>query len=196
MSPRNRIKKHVTVRAGDLVVNEHNFRDHPETQKRALREMYDIVGFARSLLAYELPDGRLKLIDGHMRREVDPDAEVTVEVLDLTEEEALLMLSAVDPISAMAETNKDALAGLMELVSAGPALAAELQSLMDVQPAAFEPELAPETSRRQVTQDDVTKKQAEMESRRTALALEKVICPHCTGEFYVNPAAPPSTEPG
>jgi hypothetical protein len=30
------------------------------------------VGFARSLLAYELPDGRLKLLDGHLRRDGSP----------------------------------------------------------------------------------------------------------------------------
>ena len=41
------------------------------------------VGFARSLLAYEVPDGRLKLLDGHLRRELDPDLEVDVEVLDV-----------------------------------------------------------------------------------------------------------------
>jgi hypothetical protein len=41
-----------------------------------------LLGFARSLLAYELPDGRLKLIDGHLRRDIDPDMEVEVEVLD------------------------------------------------------------------------------------------------------------------
>ena len=31
------------------------------------------MGFARSLLAYELPDGRLKLLDGHLRQEMDPE---------------------------------------------------------------------------------------------------------------------------
>src|SRR5713226_4746866 len=64
---RNRIKSHRRVRAGDLVPHELNFRLHPERQARALRALYRAVGFARSLLAYELPDGRLKLIDGHLR---------------------------------------------------------------------------------------------------------------------------------
>jgi hypothetical protein len=81
-SIRNRIKGHRRVRAGDLVPHEWNFRTHPEGQQAALRAIYDEVGFARSLLAYELPDGRLKLIDGHLRRDLDPDLEVDVEVLD------------------------------------------------------------------------------------------------------------------
>ena len=85
---RNRIKGHRRVRAGDLVPHELNFRVHPELQKAALQALYREVGFARSLLAYELPDGRLKLLDGHLRRDLDPDREVEVEILDIADEEA------------------------------------------------------------------------------------------------------------
>ena len=67
---RNRIKGHRRVRAGDLVPHEFNWRWHPDRQRAALEALYRAVGFARSLLAYELPDGRLKLIDGHLRREL------------------------------------------------------------------------------------------------------------------------------
>src|SRR5437016_7437705 len=85
---RNRIKDHRRVRAGDLVPHELNFRTHPEHQKAALQALYAEVGFARSPLAYELPDGRLKLIDGHLRRDLNPDMEVDVEVLDVNDDEA------------------------------------------------------------------------------------------------------------
>ncbi len=85
---RNRIKAHRRVRAGDLVPHEFNFRTHADDQRAALAALYSAVGFARSLLAYALPDGRLKLIDGHLRRDLDPDMEVEVEILDVTEEEA------------------------------------------------------------------------------------------------------------
>jgi hypothetical protein len=70
---RNRIKGHRRVRARDLVPHELNFREHPELQRGALQALYREVGFARSLLAYELPDGRLKLLDGHLRRELSPE---------------------------------------------------------------------------------------------------------------------------
>jgi hypothetical protein len=57
--------------------------------------LYQEVGFARSLLAYEMPDGRLKLLDGHLRRDLDPHLEVDVEILNVTDEEArALRLSA------------------------------------------------------------------------------------------------------
>jgi hypothetical protein len=63
------------------VPHEWNFRLHPENQRAVLAAIYQEVGFARSLLAYELADGRLKLIDGHLRRDMDPDMEVDVEIL-------------------------------------------------------------------------------------------------------------------
>jgi hypothetical protein len=112
---RNRIVRHVRIRAGDLVPHELNPRVHPDLQRRALRDLYHEVGFARSLLAYELPDGRLKLIDGHLRRDVDPDMEVEVEILDVSDEEARKLLLSLDPLAALAETNRDTLDRLLDL---------------------------------------------------------------------------------
>ncbi len=103
---RNRIKGHRRVRAGDLVPHELNFRLHPDVQRSAIQALYQDVGFARSLLAYELPDGRLKLIDGHLRRDLDPDMEVEVEILDVNEEEARTLLLSIDPLAALAESQE------------------------------------------------------------------------------------------
>src|SRR3954447_3014523 len=100
-APRNRIKRHVRVRAGDLVPHELNPRLHPEAQRAALAALYEEVGFARSLLAYELPDGRLKLIDGHLRQSMDPDMEVDVEVLDVDDAEARALLLSIDPLARL-----------------------------------------------------------------------------------------------
>src|SRR5262252_1222526 len=111
---RNRIKAHRKVRAGDLVPHEWNFRTHPDSQKAALAGIYQEVGFARSLLAFELPDGRLKLIDGHLRRDIDPDMEVDVEVLDVTEEEARKLLLTIHPLAALAETQEQLHQRLLE----------------------------------------------------------------------------------
>src|SRR6516165_3115471 len=115
MPIRNRIKSHRRVRAGDLVPHEFNFRSHPDHQKTALRALYDEVGFARSLLAYELPDGRLKLIDGHLRRDLDPDMEVEVEVLDVNEDEARTLLLSIDPLAELAGMQEQLHDRLMEL---------------------------------------------------------------------------------
>jgi hypothetical protein len=112
---RNRIQGHRRVRAGDLVPHEFNFRLHPEDQKAALQALYREVGFARSLLAYELPDGRLKLLDGHLRRDLDPDMEVDVEVLDVNDDEARALLLSIDPLAALAQTQEQLHERLREL---------------------------------------------------------------------------------
>src|ERR1700676_4169148 len=99
---KSRIIKHVRVKANSLVPHELNFRTHPETQRAALQALYDEIGFARSLLAYELPDGRLKLIDGHLRQSMMADEVVDVEVLDVSDAEARALLLAIDPLAQLA----------------------------------------------------------------------------------------------
>ena len=152
-TPRNRIKRHVRVRAGDLVPHELNPRLHPDAQREALAALYREIGFARSLLAYELPDGRLKLIDGHLRAEMSPDMEVDVEVLDVSDAEARTLLLSIDPLAQLAgydqavldrlrhvtDTTSDALANLWE--SLGQARAA---SDADLAAARERPKVIPE----------------------------------------------------
>src|SRR3954471_6189056 len=125
-SIRNRIKAHRRVRAGELVPHEWNYRLHPDGQREALEALYAEVGFARSLLAYELPDGRLKLIDGHLRRDLDPDMEVDVEVLDVNDDEARALLLSLDPLAALAQTQEQLHDRLLELT---PTDSLELQAL-------------------------------------------------------------------
>src|SRR5438094_8113098 len=122
----NRIKGHRRVRAGDLVPHELNFRLHPDLQRSAIQALYDDVGFARSLLAYELPDGRLKLIDGHLRRDLDPDMEVEVEILDVSDDEARALLLSIDPLAELAQAQEQLHDRLLELT---PTDSLELQAV-------------------------------------------------------------------
>src|SRR5579862_7125345 len=112
---RNRIKSHTRVRAGDLVPHELNPRRHSQAQRDMLLALYAEIGFARSLLAYELPDGRLKLIDGHLRRDLDPAMEVDVEILDVTDAEARALLLSLDPVAQLADYDDATLDRLREL---------------------------------------------------------------------------------
>src|SRR5438128_11258640 len=125
---RNRIKGHRRVRAGELVPHEWNFRLHPEVQKSALEAVYHEVGFARSLLAYELPDGRLKLIDGHLRRDLDPDMEVDVEILDVNEEEARALLLSIDPLVELGQMQEQLYERLRQMT---PAAQPELEAMWE-----------------------------------------------------------------
>ena len=125
--------------------HEWNSRLHPEAQQAALRVLYEGVGFARSLLAYELPDGRLKLIDGHLRRDLDPDMEVDVEILGVNDDEARQLLLSIDPLAALAQTQAQLHDRLMSLT---PTESSELEALwratVDASLAKLErPELPP-----------------------------------------------------
>ncbi|MCG8451238.1 MAG: hypothetical protein MI725_16850 [Pirellulales bacterium] len=105
MQIRDRIKELRRVRARDLAPNPKNWRTHPDAQRDALRGVLAEIGYADALLARELPDGRLELVDGHLRAETTPDALVPVLVLDIDEQEALKILLTHDPIAELAEAD-------------------------------------------------------------------------------------------
>lgn len=126
MKIRDRVIGLERVRATDLIPNEKNWRVHGRKQRAAMRRALEEIGYAGALLARRREDGKLALIDGHLRAETSPDMEVPVLVLDVTEKEAMKLLATYDPLSAMAEQDDDALRSVIE--------AAELESeeLIDV----------------------------------------------------------------
>ncbi len=113
MHIRNRIKELRRVRASELRPNPRNWRTHPDRQRDALRGVLAEIGYADALLARELPDGALELVDGHLRAETTPELEVPVLVLDLSEQEAAKLLALLDPLAGLAETDSDALRQLL-----------------------------------------------------------------------------------
>jgi DNA modification methylase len=114
MQIRNRVRELRTMRAGDLRPSPRNWRTHPPAQRDALQGVLAEIGYADALLARELEDGSLELIDGHLRAETTPDMEVPVLVLDVNEEEAGRILLTLDPMAALAGVDTEALAALME----------------------------------------------------------------------------------
>jgi len=116
MQIRDRIKELRRVRARDLLANPRNWRTHPKAQTAALRGLLSEIGYADALLARELGDGRLQLVDGHLRAETTPSAMVPVLVLDVTEEEADKLLLTLDPLAAMAGADTERIGKLLETV--------------------------------------------------------------------------------
>jgi hypothetical protein len=155
-TPRNRITRHVTVRAGDLVPHELNARVHGPAQRAALAALYEEIGFARSLLAYELPDGRLKLIDGHLRASMNPEQVVEVEVLDVNDAEARTLLLAIDPLAQLAEYAATTLSELRALVEPNSAAVRQLWDAISGASAAVNEALE---KARQKTRQDVLPEQ-------------------------------------
>jgi ParB-like chromosome segregation protein Spo0J len=103
---KDRIKELRRVPASELVPNPKNWRTHPEAQRNALLGVLAEVGIADAVLARELEDGSLMLIDGHLRAETSGDTKLPVLVLDVNEAEADKILATLDPLSAMASTDK------------------------------------------------------------------------------------------
>jgi len=99
---RDRIVETVTVPASSLRVNPRNWRTHPEYQTTAVTRILEAVGSVAPLIARRLPDGTLELIDGHLRAEIADNEPVRVSITDLTEAEALLILTTFDQTGSLA----------------------------------------------------------------------------------------------
>jgi DNA modification methylase len=113
---RDRIKGLIRVRAEDLVPNSKKWRRHPKEQEKTYLDLLHELGIVGALIVRELPDGRLEIIDGHLRAGLLPDIEVPVLVLDVTAEEADKILLTFDPLSSMAEADSERLAALVSKV--------------------------------------------------------------------------------
>jgi ParB-like chromosome segregation protein Spo0J len=109
---RDRIKELRRVPVGELRPNPRNWRTHPDAQRDALRAVLAEVGYADALVARELEDGSLELVDGHLRAETTPEAVAPVLVLDVTAAEADKLLLTLDPLAALAGVDEQALAEL------------------------------------------------------------------------------------
>jgi DNA modification methylase len=122
---RNRIIETRTVTAAELRANPLNWRRHPDAQAKAIRGLLSEVGIVAPLVAYESQrHGGLTLIDGHMRK--DSGGTWPVTILDVTDEEADLILATFDPISALAETDAGILDALLREVNTGEEALQEL----------------------------------------------------------------------
>lgn len=126
----DRIRELRRVTAGELRPNPKNWRKHPKAQQDAIRGVLAEVGIADALLARELPDGTLMLIDGHLRADTDPATVWPVLVLDVSESEADKLLATVDPLAAMAESDTEKLDALLrEVNTSSEAVAKMLEDL-------------------------------------------------------------------
>jgi DNA modification methylase len=132
MSFRDRIRDFRRVRAGALTAHPANWREHPVAQQEALRGVLAEIGYADAIIARELCDGTLQILDGHLRADLDPDQEVPVLIVDLNDAEAAKFLVSHDPLAAMAEANDAALTSLLgQITTESDALQAMLNDLAE-----------------------------------------------------------------
>lgn len=185
---KDRIKDFRRVPAESLKANPKNWRVHPPEQSMALASAFEQIGIADAVLARELPDGSLELVDGHLRAETAAGAEIPVLVLDVTEEEADTLLATLDPLAAMADQNASKLNGLLSQIQVeGDELRKMLNSLAG-DSGLFEVSLEPTSTAANVTIDEINKKQAELEGRfdGNVQDIVEITCPHCGGDFNID----------
>jgi hypothetical protein len=126
MNIRDRVKELRVVSSEDVVPNPKNWREHPEEQRKAIEGVLEEVGYAAAALARELPDGRLMLIDGHLRHELAKGGRLPVLVLDVNEVEADKLLLTLDPMKEMADADAAAAQALFETIDTGSEALARL----------------------------------------------------------------------
>jgi hypothetical protein len=134
---RDRIRELRRVKASELRANPRNWRTHPSAQRAALEGVLTEIGYASALLARELPDGSLELVDGHLRAETTPDQEVPVLIVDVNESEANKILATLDPLSALAETHAAKLDSLLTDIETGNEALSGLLSELAAEGARF-----------------------------------------------------------
>lgn len=132
MNVRDRVTELRRVPAGSLAPHPLNWRTHPQGQRAAMQAALRELGYADALVARELPDGSLQLIDGHLRAEVTPDARVPVLVVDLDDREAETLLATHDSIAALAGVDRESLDELLGRVDTeSPGLQAVFERLAE-----------------------------------------------------------------
>jgi hypothetical protein len=166
---KDRIVELRRVKAAELLPNPRNWREHPAGQRSALRGLLEEIGISDALIAYrsQRTDGALTLVDGHLRREEEPETLWPVLVLDLTDEEADKVLVTLDPLAAMATTNAKVLEELLlNLEAKRPELEdllAQIAKNEGISPPDFEP--------------------AGLDDQSRLDEKAKIKCPECGHEF-------------
>lgn len=135
MTWRNRIVGHGEEAPDQLLANPRNWRIHPKAQQEALAGMLGQVGWVQDVIVNRRTG---HVVDGHLRVALAisrGEPAVPVVYVDLEEEEERLVLAALDPLAAMAATDKDQIAALVgELRVDDEALAGMLAGLAGIVP--------------------------------------------------------------
>ena len=130
---RNRIVSHGSVDPSTLLPSPWNWRQHPSAQQDAMAGTLRELGWIQQLVVNQRTG---HLVDGHLRLAMALDAHepmVPVLYVDLSEAEEKQALVSLDPLSAMAEADREKLAALLQEVQSGEAAVQQMLSALAVQ---------------------------------------------------------------
>ena len=174
----NRIIGHGEKPATEFNFNPLNWRQHPESQQAALREILEKVGWVTGVIENSRTG---HLIDGHGRvaeaLKSAPSTSIPFTKVDLTEAEEKLILLLLDPIGNMATADEAILQELFDLVGLDSDSHLEaLQSFIDIVPPfedLGEEFFLPDGDREEFQQVTFSVTDAQAETIKTALAKAK-----------------------
>lgn len=140
----NRIVGHGEEQVDQLLANPLNFRLHPDNQQQALAGAIDDIGFIRSVTVNQRTG---RVVDGHLRVTLAARSGVEslpVEYVDLSEAEEAQALLSLDPIAAMAASDKAKLDELMRAVQSDDERVQAMISEIAIKENLFIPDEFPE----------------------------------------------------
>lgn len=165
---KNRIIGSGVVRAAELIENPHNARRHSKEQAAVMQGALDELGWIQEVIVNQRTG---RLIDGHLRLALalrrGADTQIPVKYVDLDDNEERLALLTLDPISAMAETDRSKLEALLSDVNAGEAALQEMLAVLAADAGIVPPDFQPVGIEEQGRLDQKA----------------KVTCPECGHEF-------------
>jgi len=113
---KNRIIGSGEEQLDQIMFNPRNWRIHPLSQQDALKGVLEEVGWVQQVIVNKRTGN---LIDGHLRCQLaarEGAQTIPVVYVDLSEEEEALVLATLDPIAAMAATDKQKLQEILSSV--------------------------------------------------------------------------------
>ena len=124
---RNRIIGSGEKPASQFQANPANWRIHPKAQQEAIDAVLDSVGWVGRVLENQrtghLIDGHLRIMQALKRGDETP---VPFDLVDLDPAEEALVLASIDPIAAMATTDKEKLTEVLNSVASDDQSVAQL----------------------------------------------------------------------
>ena len=111
---RNRIVGQGDEAPDQLLANPSNWRIHPTAQREALAAVLDDVGWVQRVIVNRTSQ---HVVDGHLRVALAISRDepiIPVSYVELDAREEALVLASLDPLAAMAVTDKDKLRELLE----------------------------------------------------------------------------------
>lgn len=126
---RQRILRTELMPASRLKRNPQNFRKHGETQRRDVASLLTNIGQIAPVIARELPDGTIELIDGELRSNIADDKQILVAVTDLDAQEAATMLAMLDWTSAQATIDPELARQVADAAKGQPGISDETWAL-------------------------------------------------------------------